>query len=54
MGYFKEVDYEVQELYLEGYEAFEIALALDLPLISVQRALKGYSIDDAKIQDQEF
>ena len=53
MSKMAELDYDIQELYIEGLSARAIAKELDCPLEIVLGALKGMNVEDVAETQQE-
>ncbi len=54
MAAVKDMFYDIETLFIEGYSAKEIAKELGIPVAQVQDVLSSFGVDEADMEDDTF
>lgn len=54
MSKMAELDYDIQELFIEGYSAVSISVQLGCPLDQVYATLKSFGVSSTDIEDEPY
>lgn len=55
MGRLKDLEYDIQEMFIDGADAKQIAFELRVPINQVQAVLNSFGVnDDDILEDEDF
>lgn len=55
MGRLKDIEYDIQEMFIDGADARQIAFELRVPVDQVQAVLNSFGVsDDDILEDEDF
>jgi hypothetical protein len=54
MSKIKDLAYDVETLFIDGYQPSQIALQLEVPLSIVQGFLKSFGVDERDIEEDPY